>query len=150
MWPKAYSDAFNLRRAEVRQRDKEERLTPEDFRSFIGSAKAKEIQSKYQMLADNPMHAVDINTLAELRDYLLLLIITASGLRCGAAANLTVEEFQNGLHETENLYVTKTLRHKTAASGQAKLLWDGQLKEMATTYLNVMRPLFANHRYAYY
>ena len=36
MWPKAYTDAFNLRKAEVRQRDEKERLTQKDFQSFVG------------------------------------------------------------------------------------------------------------------
>ena len=100
------------------------------------------------MLANDPMQVVDINTFAELRDYLLLLVITASGQRCGAAANLTVEEFEQGVEHLNSIYVTKTLRHKTAAGGQAKLLWDAELKKMATIYLNVMRPIFANDRYA--
>ena len=129
-WPKVYSDAFNLRKAEVRQRDEAERLTSEDFQSFVDSDKAKEIRSQYEMVvANNPLQAVDINTFAELRDYLLLLlVITASGQRCGAVGNLTIE---NGVRRPDNLYVTKTLRHKTAAGGQAKLLWDGDLMKMA-------------------
>ena len=87
MWPKGYTDAFNLRKAEVHQRDEKERLTQKDFQSFVGGGgdKAKEIHSKYNMTANNPMQAVGINTFAELRDYLLLLVITASGQRCGAA-----------------------------------------------------------------
>ena len=148
MWPKAYTDAFNLRKAEVRQRDEKERLTPKDFQSFVAGDKAREIRSKYNMVASNPTQAVDINTFAELRDYLLLLVITASGQRCGAAGNLTVEEFEQGVDHPNNIFVTKTLRHKTAAGGQAKLLWDEDLKKMANTYLNIMRPLFANDRYS--
>ena len=147
MWPKAYTDAFNLRKAELRDRDEKERLTPGDFQSFISGEKAVAIRAKYEMLADDPTQAVDINTFAELRDYLLLLVIAASGQRCGAAGNLTVEEFEQGVLR-DNIFITKTLRHKTAAGGRAKLLWDEDLKKMATTYLYVMRPLFANERCA--
>ena len=60
--------------------------------------------------------------------------------------NLTVEEFENGVQHNNDLYVTKTLRHKTAAGGQAKLMWNRELKEMATTYKDVMRPMFGNER----
>ena len=70
------------------------------------------------------MHTVDINTFAELRDYLLLRVIKASSQRCGAAGNLIVEEFNKGIQHTDSLFVTHTLRHKTAAGGPAKLLWD--------------------------
>ena len=148
MWPKAFTDAFNLHKAQVRDRDKKERLTQEDFHSFLGGKKAIKIKSKYETLANDPMQVVDINTFAELRDYLLLLlVITASGQRCGAAGNLTVEEFEQGVEHPNSIFVTKTLHHKTAAGGQAKLLWDAELKKMSTIYLNVMRPIFANDRY---
>ena len=137
-WPKAYSDAFNLRKAEVRERDEKERLSTEDFRAFSNSAKAKELKAAFKDLADNPPRAVDINTFAELQDYLLVRVITASAQRCGVAGNLTLEEFDNGVQHTDDLFVTRTLRHKTAAGGPAKLMWDSEL--------NVMRPLFANER----
>ena len=153
-WPKAYSDAFNLRKAEVRRRDEEERLSREDFRSFVNSEKATEIAREYQNLWKNPTRAVDINPtravdinqFAKLRDYLVLRVITASGQRCGAAGNLTVEEFDQGIKHSNDLYVTKTLRHKTAAGGQAKLMWNGELKQITTTYKKILRPLFANER----
>ena len=148
MWPKAYTDAFNLHKAEVCQHDEKEHLMQKDFQSFVGDKKALEICSKYDMLASNPTLGVDINTFAELWDYLLLLVITASGQQCGAVGNLTVEEFEQGVEHDNNIYINRTLRHKTAAGGQAKLLWDADLKKMATTYLNVMRPMFANDMYA--
>ena len=122
-WPKSYADAFILRKTEVRQRDEKEQLSMEDFKTFVNSNKAKEIQKKYQTVSNNPMHAMDINTFAEFRDYLLLRVITASGQRCGAAGNLTVEEFNKGIQHTDSLFVTHTLHHKTAAGGPAKLLW---------------------------
>ena len=146
LWPKAFSDAFNLRKSEVRQWDEEEKLTTEDFQAFVDSNKAKEIRSEYLRLADNLNEAVDIMKFAELRDYLLLLVITATGQRCGAAGNLTVREFRNGVHHSEDLYITRTLRHKTSAGGHAKLMWDAQLKRIANTYLDVLRPMFANER----
>ena len=146
LWPKAFSDTFNLRKSEVRQRDEGEKLTMEDFQAFVDGDKAKEIRAEYVRLGENPNEAVDIIKFAELRDYLLLLVITASGQRCGAAGNLTVGEFRNGVHHSEDLYVTRTLRHKTSAGGHAKLMWDAQLKQMANTYLDVLRPMFVNDR----
>ena len=75
---------------------------------------------------------------------MLVRVITASAQRCGAAGNS--EEFDNGVQHTDDLFVTWTLRHKTAAGGPAKLMWDSELKGMAETYRNVTRPLFANER----
>ena len=86
-WPKAYSDAFNLRKAEVRRRDEEERLSREDFQSLVNSERATKIVMEYKNLRENPTRGVDINRFPELRDYLLLRVITASGQRCGAAGN---------------------------------------------------------------
>ena len=145
-WPKAYTDPFNRRKAEVRERDERERLSAEDFRQFTNSAKAKQLKAEYQKIAEDPERAVDPNTFAELRDYLLVRVITASGQRCGAAGNLTLEEFDKGVEHTDDLYITKTLRHKTAAGGPAKLMWDAEVKGMADTYKNNMRPLFANEK----
>ena len=133
-WPKAYSDAFNLRKAEVRERDEKERPSAEDFRAFSNSAKAKELKAAHKDLADNPQRAVDINTFAELRDYLLVRVITASAQRRGAAGNLTLKEFDKGVQHTDDLFVTRMLRHKTAAGSPAKLMWDSELKGMADTY----------------
>ena len=128
-WPKAYSDAFNLRKAEVCRRDEEERLSREDFQSFVNRERATEIAREYKNLRENPTRAVDINRFAELRDYLLLRVITASGQRCGAVGNLTVEEFDDGVQHNNDLYVTKTLRHKTAAGGQAKLMNESMVSK---------------------
>ena len=77
-WPKAYSEAFNFRKAEVCERDENERLLAEDFQAFSNSRKAKDIKAAYKDLADNPQRAMDINNFAELRDYLLVRVITAS------------------------------------------------------------------------
>ena len=87
------------------------------------------------------MQVVDINTFAELRDYLLLQVIIASGQCCGAAGNLTVEEFSKVIQHTDSLFVTHTLQHKTAAGGPAKLLWDNELKKMALTYSNELKKM---------
>ena len=84
-WPKAYSDTFNLRKAEVRRRDEDERLSHEHFRSFVNSQRATEIAKEYENVRENPTRALDLQQFAELPDYLLLRVITASGQRCGAA-----------------------------------------------------------------
>jgi hypothetical protein len=59
-------------------------------------------------------------------DYLLLKVMMASGQRCGAASNLTIYEFTNGTwtetDEKQQVYVTRTLWHKTSSGGLAKLL----------------------------
>jgi hypothetical protein len=81
-------------------------------------------------------------------DYLLLQVMMGSGQRCGAASNLTIYEFSNGVWtETEGkqqVYITRTLQHKMSSGGPAKLLWDEQLKQFADSYLLKLRCLFAN------
>ena len=147
-WPKAFSDASNLRKADIRKRDIDERLTTKDFQSFINSQRAKEIKKMYEDVAGEERPTVGLNSFSAMRDYLLLRVMMASGQRCGAASNLTIYEFSNGVWtETEGkqrVYITRTLRHKTSSGGPAKLLWDEQLKQFADTYLLNLRGLFAN------
>jgi hypothetical protein len=133
-WPKAFSDASNLRKADIRKRDIDERLTTKDFQSFINSQRAKEIKKMYEDVAGEERPTVGlINSFSAMRDYLLLRVMMASGQRCGAASNLTIYEFSNGVWtETggggQRVYIIRTLRHKTSSGGPAKLLWDEQLK----------------------
>ncbi|CAB3984910.1 Neurofilament medium polypeptide [Paramuricea clavata] len=146
-WPKAFSDASNQRRAVIRKRDVEERLTKADFQSFVSSPKAKEITQAFEALALKPKAVVDMQQFSNLRDYLLLRVIMASGQRYGAVSNLTVKEFKDGVWAEKNgmpLYVTRTLRHKTSFSGPAKLLWDEELKAFGDIYMSKLRPIYAN------
>jgi integrase len=79
------------------------------------------IRRRYQEL--EPTGLFDF---AQMRDYLMLRLLVASGQRAGALANLTVAEF-----ETWELYVTQTTQHKTGSSvGPAKLFWDEEIKNM--------------------
>ena len=75
----------------------------------------------YEIDGEPKRRAVDINTFAELRDYLLVQVITESAQQCGAAGNLTLKEFDNGVQHNDDLFVTRTLRHKTAAGGPGKI-----------------------------
>ncbi len=75
------------------------------------------------------------------------MLMLDSGQRCGAAANLTMDEFNNGEWTTvdgEELYITQTVVHKTQSDGPAKLFWDKGLKSLADIYVDKMRPLFHN------
>jgi integrase len=146
-WPKAFSDAANLRKAEKRKRDIEERLTTKDFQSFVKSERAREIIQMYETVARDKQPTVAVNNFSAMRDYLLLSVMMASWQRCGAASNLTIQEFSDGVWtETDGkkVYTTRTLCHKTSSGGPAKLLWDEQLKNFADTYLQKLRGLFAN------
>ncbi len=75
------------------------------------------------------------------------MLMLDSGQRCGAAANLTMDEFENGEWTTvdgEQLYITQTVVHETQSDGPAKLFWDKDLKNLVDIYVDKMRPLFQN------
>ena len=79
-----------------------------------------------------------------MRDYLLLRVIVGSRQRCGAASNLMLKEFQDGVwaeSKGKRIFVTRTLRHKTLSGGLAKLMWDKELKAFADTYIKKLRTL---------
>jgi hypothetical protein len=46
-WPKAFTDASNLRKSDIRKRNIDERLTAKDFQSFFNSRRATEIKKMY-------------------------------------------------------------------------------------------------------
>jgi integrase len=91
---------------------------------MLASPISQSSRRRYQELEeDEPTGLFDF---AQMRDYLMLRLLVASGQRAGALANLTVAEF-----ETWELYVTQTTQHKTGSSvGPAKLFWDEEIKNM--------------------
>lgn len=86
-WPKAFSDAANLRKADIRKRGLDERLTTKDIQSFFNSERAREIMEMYHTLAADEQATVDVKKFSTMRDYLLLRVIMASCQRCGAQSN---------------------------------------------------------------
>lgn len=106
-WPKPFSDAANVRKAEIRKRD------VEDFQSFTESRKAKEITKLFEIVAADLTTSLDVREFFTMLDYLLLRLIMAS---------------DNDL--------TQTLRPKTLSGGPEKLMWDRELKGYADTYVS--------------
>ena len=144
-WPKALADAMNKRKADIRLRDVDEKLQSEDYEAFFHSQRANEIKRMFLSIQNQDDPIVSVNEFAAMRDYLLMRVLLASGQRCGAASNLTIFEYQNGTTSgPEQVFVTRTLRHKTAAGGPAKLFWDKELKQYADTYLEKLRAKYAN------
>ena len=144
-WPKALTDAMNKRKADIRQRDVEEKLSAKDYKAFFDSDRARQIKKMYAEVKGKEHPIVGVNDFASMRDYLLLRVLIASGQRCGAASNLTLYEYVNGTWTNNNrLYVTRTLRHKTSAGGPAKLLWDAELKAYADIYIEKLRNIYAS------
>ena len=69
----------------------------------------------------------------------------ASGQRCGAASDLTLKEFDDGMwtqSKGRKVYVTRTLHHKTSSGGPAKLMWDKDIKDFTDTYIEKLRSGF--------
>ena len=86
----------------------------------------------------NQNPTVDIETFSNCRNYILYMLMLDSGQRCGAAANLAMEEYSNGEWTTvdgERLYITQTVVHKTQSDGPAKLLWDEDLYVVPEQFL---------------
>ncbi|CAB3992759.1 hypothetical protein pdam_00023841 [Paramuricea clavata] len=146
-WPKAFTDAANLRKQDIRKRDVNEKLSTDDFKSFICSERVKEIMRMYDTVAKEEKPTVSVNDFSSTRDYLLLWVLMGSGQRCGAASNLTIKEYVDGAwteSDGKKIYATKTLRHKTSSGGPAKLLWDQQIKGFGDIYLEKLRDMFDN------
>ena len=138
-WPKALADAMNKRKADIRLRDVDEKLQSEDYEAFFHSQRANEIKRMFLSIQNQDDPIVSVNEFAAMRDYLLMRVLLASGQRCGAASNLTIFEYQNGTTSgPEQVFVTRTLRHKTA-----KLFWDNEIKQYADTYLQKLRAKYA-------
>ena len=136
---------MNKRKADIRQRDVEEKLSAKDYKAFFDSDRARQIKKMYAEVKGKEHPIVGVNDFASMRDYLLLRVLIASGQRCGAASNLTLYEYVNGTWTNNNrLYVTRTLRHKTSAGGPAKLLWDAELKAYADIYIEKLRNIYAS------
>jgi integrase len=75
----------------------EERLTTEDFQSFVKSGRALEIMKIFDTMAADSQATADVKTFSAMRDYLLLRVMIASGQRCGAASNLTIQAYADGV-----------------------------------------------------
>jgi hypothetical protein len=102
----------------------EERLDSASFRQLRENKFAEDIQKTFASINSDVNKTVDIQTFANCRDYILCMLMLDSGQRCGAAANLTMDEFNNGEWTTvdgEELYITQTVVHKTQSDDPAKL-----------------------------
>ena len=137
-WTGSLTPALTRRRAEVRQRDQERLLGPDDFARMLASPMSQSVRRRYQELEED--EHVALIDFAQMRDYLMLRLLVASGQRAGELANLTVAEFEAGT-QTRELYVTQTTQHKTGSSvGPAKLFWNEEIKNMGQKYLTQLRP----------
>jgi integrase len=143
-WTGSLTPALTRRRAEVRKRDQDRLLGPEDFARMLASPMSQSIRQRFSEIDEDEDEPTSLSDFAQMRDYLMLRLLVASGQRAGALANLTVAEFKAG-KQTRDLYVTQTTQHKTGSSvGPAKLFWDEELKKMGQKYLNELRPQYAN------
>ena len=101
----------------------------------------------YATVAKDEQPTVAVSDFSSMRDYLLLRVMMASGQRCGAASNLTIKEYEDGIWTESDgkiIYTTRTLRHKTSSGGPAKLLWDEQLKDFGDIYMKKLTDMFSN------
>ncbi|XP_028394540.1 uncharacterized protein LOC114518743 [Dendronephthya gigantea] len=134
---------------EVKEKGEEELLSPEEFKSLNDGHVANEIKKLFQVAKKKP-EAISQKDFSRMRDYVILHVTMGSGQRYGAIANLSVKDFKqaeriSGDGEDE-LYRTKTIRHKTGSIGPAKLFWHKDVKEMAEIYLKGLRPVYANEQ----
>ncbi len=139
--------ATQKKKAVNRRKDMQERLDSASFRRLRENKFAEEIKKTFASINSDDNKTVDIQTFANCRDYILCMLMLDSGQRCGTAANLTMDEFNNGEWTTvdgEELYITQTVVHKTQSDGPAKLFWDKGINSLADIYVDKMRPLFHN------
>ncbi|CAB4013247.1 Hypothetical predicted protein [Paramuricea clavata] len=71
-WPKALADAMNKRKADIRLRDVDEKLQPEDYEAFFDSPRANEIKRMFLTIQNQDDPIVSVNDFTAMRDYLLL------------------------------------------------------------------------------
>lgn len=68
--------------------------------------------------------------------------------RTGAAANLPIQEFEEGHwidgEDGESWFITLTHNHKTAKQGPATLLWSAEAYKLGQIYLKLLRPSVCN------
>ena len=67
---------------------------------FSLSSKADERWTKRRSvdtMAADPQATADVKTFSAMLDYLLLRVMMASGQRCGAASNLNIQEYADGI-----------------------------------------------------
>jgi integrase len=51
----------------------------------------------FDTMAADPQATADVKIFSAMRDYLLLRVMMASGQRCGAASNLNIQEYADGI-----------------------------------------------------
>ena len=142
-WLKMLAPAVHIRKAEIRKQDEEEQLSAGDLRKIINSEQGKVITK--EMLRREKKAIRSVTKFAKFRDNLMLRMLCKAAQRPGALANLTVEEFKNGVMDDNaepRLFTTQTFFHKTSASeGEATLFWNSTNYRLAKIYLNKLRPL---------
>ena len=141
-----------MRKASIRKKDEEERLSVSDLKKLVNSPQSKEVTKKMLQLEKKKVNTVTRGEFAKYRDNLMLRMLCKAAQRPGALTNLTVEEFKNGAmdkSEEPPLYTTQTFFHKTSASeGEATLFWNSTNYRLANIYLNKLRPLVVSHESA--
>ena len=151
-WLKTLAPAVHIRKAAMRKKDEHERLSKDDLKKLVNSEETKKITKEMLQLERKPVTAVSRDQFAKYRDNLIVRMLVKAAQRPGALANLTVEEFNNGVWDRTAepaLYTTQTFSHKTSSSeGEATLFWNETNYRLAKIYKEKIRPLIATRENA--
>ncbi len=134
------SFGVSQRKKEIRKRDLEDQLSPSEFKRIANTSEGSETVKD---LATFDSDSLSHEEFASVRDHLLVGLICHSAQRPSALANLTVEEFEQGImDEKSGLYVTQTAKHKTASTqGDALIYWNEHNLHLGHQYLTKVHPL---------
>jgi hypothetical protein len=79
---------------------------------MLASRNSQKVWQQFVDLEGTTDRIVSVNDFSQMRDYLMLRLLMASGQRCGALANLTLQQYERGV-TTGDLYLRQTQNHNT-------------------------------------
>ena len=94
----------------------------------------------YATVAKDEQPTVAVSDFSSMRDYLLLRVMMASGQCCGAASNLTIKEYEDGIWTESDgkiIYPTQDIVRRscqTAVGRATKRFW-GHIHEETHRYV---------------
>ncbi|CAB3986999.1 Neurofilament medium polypeptide [Paramuricea clavata] len=147
-WLKSLASSVSIRKQELHKQDLDQHISSEDFARIANQPTNKKLESDMLALSKRQLTFISRDRFAEFRDNLMLKLLCRSAQRPGALANLTVEEFKNGIWDREQeppLFITETQIHKTSSTeGSAAIFWNGTNYELGQVYLKKLMPLIQN------
>jgi len=144
-WRSSLRAEEDQRQYEVMIEDGDNMLTRADFCSVLESDFYKQVLNKIMTIAKmynekSKKPNLNLETFVNIRDCLLFNMIVCNISRSGAAANMTLEEYNRGMVSPTGQYVVHVKKHKTSRKyGPCQIVIREEMKKHFDTYLNIVR-----------